>query len=111
MQGGQCVMCAKPWATTNRAREKVLLVNRRQDIGNTALEDAVTDAWHPEWAQLALARLRDVGPSPRWWPVPLGVQRTQRCFTPGYALLLEVVNWLAITSRGRVAWHVTEIAP
>src|SRR5215475_3310128 len=78
MQGRQRVMCSKPWAAAKRARQKVLLIDRRQDVGNTPLEDAVTDAWHPERAPLLLARLRDVGPSHRRWPVPLGVQRPPR---------------------------------
>jgi hypothetical protein len=63
MQGRQRVMGSKPWAAPTRARQKVLLVDRRQDVGNAPLEDAVTDAWHPERAQLVLPRLRDVSPS------------------------------------------------
>jgi hypothetical protein len=50
MQGCQRMMCAKPWATAKRAREEILLVKRCQDVGNTPLEDAITDAWHPERA-------------------------------------------------------------
>jgi hypothetical protein len=73
MQGRQRVMGAKPWTATKRARQKVLLVDRRQDIGNAPLEDTVTNAWYPEWAQLVLSRLRDVGPSHWRWSVPLGV--------------------------------------
>jgi hypothetical protein len=46
MQGCQRMMCSKPWATAKRAWEKILLVNRCQDVGNTPLEDAVTDAWY-----------------------------------------------------------------
>src|SRR5262245_35795142 len=94
MQGRQRVMCAKPWAATKRARQNVLLVDRRQDVGYAPLEDAVTDAWHPERAQLVLSRLRDVRPSHRRRPVPLGVQRPQCCFTPGYEILLEFVHRL-----------------
>ena len=111
MQGRQRVMCPDPWSATERAREKILLIDSRQDVGYAALEDAIADARHPERAQLALARLRDVGPSHRRWPVPLGVQRTQRCFTPGYELLLEVVHSLAITPRCRMRRYVTEVLP
>jgi hypothetical protein len=111
MQGRQGVMGSKPWATAKRARQQVLRVKRCQDVGNTPLEDAVTAAWHPEWAQLALARLRDGGPSHRRWPVPLGVQRTQRCCTPGYELLLEVGHRVAISPRCRMRRDVTEVLP
>jgi hypothetical protein len=111
MQGCQRGMCSKPWATAKRAREQLLLVNRCQDVGNTPLEDAVTEAGHPERAQLALARLRDGGPSHRWWLVPLGVQRTQCCFTPGDELLLEVGHRVAITPRCRMGRDVTEVLP
>jgi hypothetical protein len=45
MQGRQRVMCAKPWTAPKRARQKVLLIDRRQDVGHAPLEDTVTDAW------------------------------------------------------------------
>jgi hypothetical protein len=49
MEGRQRVMRPNPWAATERARQKVLRVDARQDVGNAPLEDAVPDAWHPEW--------------------------------------------------------------
>jgi len=50
MHGGQCVVRSDPWAATERAREKILLVDCRQNVGDAALEDTIADAWHPEWA-------------------------------------------------------------
>src|SRR5262245_27124938 len=111
MEGRQGVMCPDTWSATKRARQKILLIDGRQDVGHAPLQDTVTDAWHPEWAQLLLARLRDVGPTHWRGPIPLGVHGAQRGCTPGYERRLEVVHCLAITSRCGVVWHVTEIAP
>ena len=111
MEGRQGVMCPDTWSATKRAREKILLIDGGQDIGDATLKDPVADARHPEWAQCWLARLRDGGPAHWRGPVSLGMHCAQRCGTPGYEHLLEVVHSLAITPRCRVLWHVTESAP
>src|SRR5262249_60263949 len=111
MQGCQGVVRPNSWAAAKRAWQKVLLIDRRQDVGHAPLEDTIADAWHPERAQLVLARLRDVGPSHRRWSVPLGGHPPQPCGTPGYEILLEGVDGLAITPPRRGAWPLAENYP
>jgi len=111
MEGCQGVMGPDPWSATKRAREKVLLIDGGQDLGDATLKDPVADARHPAWAQGLLARLRDGGPAHWRWLVSLRRPCAQRCGTPGYEPLREVVHSWALTPRCRVAWHVTEIAP
>jgi hypothetical protein len=98
-------------SATTGAREKILLVDGRQHVSTAPLEYAVTEARHPQRAQLTLPRLRDVGPTHRRWPVALGVHHAQRGFTPGRTILLQFVRCLAITARRRVVRHAAEVLP
>jgi hypothetical protein len=50
MHGGQGVVRSAPWAATERAREKILLGECRQNGGDAAREDTSAEAWPPEWA-------------------------------------------------------------
>lgn len=111
MEGCQGGMGPDTWSATTRARENVLLIDGGQAIGYATLKDPVADARHPAWAPCLLARLRDGGPAHWRWLVSLRRPCAQRCGTPGYEHLLEVVHSVAITPRCRGAWHVPESAP
>src|SRR5512134_3411255 len=111
MEGCQGMMCPDTWTATTGARQKVLLIDRGQDVGHAALHHTVTDAGHPEGASLLLSRLGDIRPTHGRGPISLGVYGVERCGTPGYELLLEVVYRLPITPGCRVRRDVTEILP
>jgi hypothetical protein len=111
MESRQGVMGPDPRSAPACAGQKILRRAGGQDVGHAPWTDTVTEARHPEWAQRLLTRLREGGPTHWRGPIPLGVHGAQRGCTPGYALWLEVVHWLAITPRGRVAWHLTARAP
>ena len=106
-----CLVRPHARSATTGARENIRLVEGRQHVSHAPLEDAVPEARHPQRAPLTLPRLRDGGPTPRRWPVALGVHHAPRGFTPDRDILRQGVRGLALTARRRLVRPAAAVRP
>src|ERR1035441_561782 len=91
-QRRQRVMCAKPRPTAKRTGQKVLLINRTQNAGHTALQCPIGYTRNAQRPLLFLAGFRYEHPQNRRRSVSLVMDRTEHLRRPLLEALLRVLR-------------------
>jgi hypothetical protein len=104
-------MGTSPGTTTERARQKILLVDGREYLGDASLQSPVSNTRHTQGALLLLSGLRDIYSPDIRRSVSPTVNRLKHLFDPDLEVLLCLRHCLSIYPGSRVSRNLTQVLP
>jgi hypothetical protein len=111
VEGCQGMMRAKPGPAAKRTGQKVLLVDRGQHLGRTALERSVRDGRDAQRAPFRLAGLGDIDSPDIRRSIPVAVDGSEHGLDPFVEVFLRRLHRLSIHPGGRAFRNLCEILP